>query len=112
MKQATRPVSYTHLDVYKRQVVGSIVYTALPASVAPVHKVGARHEAALICKVLHPFPFARLPSPVPPISRRGAVAWMMDEYFGLTRVGWVREYILDVKAVSYTHLDVYKRQVR
>ena len=30
--RSTRPVSYTHLDVYKRQGVGQLSHRALPAS--------------------------------------------------------------------------------
>ena len=68
----TRPVSYTHLDVYKRQIEGNLMGSYL--------------------KRLHTASFLRL------------VHYTQDFVFGDHQV------FITCQAVSYTHLDVYKRQ--
>ena len=71
------PVSYTHLDVYKRQ--------------RPDHRFGCRARAAL-----------------PDREGRAAALDARRRH----RCGDRRRALRDLPAVSYTHLDVYKRQLR
>ena len=68
-----KAVSYTHLDVYKRQAQGSRAFVGGPAALRPGHGRAPQWRGP-----------HRRPSP-----RRAALA-----------------------AVSYTHLDVYKRQIK
>ena len=74
MQVSAGSVSYTHLDVYKRQIVGyvlvSIMAMVLPTTFTYVDDTGATVEATK--------------------------AWVLN---------WDK-----VAPVSYTHLDVYKRQ--
>ena len=70
--QGDSPVSYTHLDVYKRQSLVRIIVSALLCG-----------AAAFACTLL----------PVGNLIRLGAAV------------------VVGAGAVSYTHLDVYKRQV-
>ena len=69
------PVSYTHLDVYKRQSVDSRMIPAFFKMVFQLRFMGAA-----------------------PFSENGAVS----RYAA----------VLSTDAVSYTHLDVYKRQLQ
>ena len=78
----TDPVSYTHLDVYKRQEVRERPQERLAAECG---EVKARLAAAE--------PAVSLPRPV-----RERLLALLDEAAS--------------NAVSYTHLDVYKRQAR
>ena len=54
-----RPVSYTHLDVYKRQVVGS-----RPSRVTQVGAFGRREAAGIVCIAAEAWPSTQRPSPV------------------------------------------------
>ena len=92
-KYTIAPVSYTHLDVYKRQqsicmgapfyVLGPLVTDSAPGydhiTAAIGGAVAARNGAAFLCYVT-PAEHLALPN------------------------------VEDTKPVSYTHLDVYKRQ--
>ena len=70
--QGAAPVSYTHLDVYKRQVYP--LYTQINYKGTPVRVV--------------------------PLQYSNIIKWLTNRTEGLP--GYI--------AVSYTHLDVYKRQ--
>ena len=87
--RAARSVSYTHLDVYKRQVIPLLI-TSLGVTLAfkmRFWNIGAEGQ---ICV--------------------GAIA---ATYFALFHDDWPQWILLVVMApVSYTHLDVYKRQGR
>ena len=97
-----RAVSYTHLDVYKRQV---LAHGRWRSPFGPIGEARRR-------------PFARLrPSDVQ--NLRGRALWLGKPREKPTRKGadmgtallWLAAgYALG--AVSYTHLDVYKRQGR
>ena len=93
------PVSYTHLDVYKRQVVEGVgdhgCEYMTGGCVVILGKVGKNFAAGM----------------------SGGIAYVLDEDNTLyTRVNKAMVKIrrvtdkYDVQAVSYTHLDVYKRQ--
>ena len=69
--RSTRAVSYTHLDVYKRQILSSPVTLTVPPVRLSIFKIS-------LMVVVLPEPFG----PIKPI----------------------------IYPVSYTHLDVYKRQ--
>ena len=74
-------VSYTHLDVYKRQGLGSAVANVvIKNNPVPMEMVGVEDRFVQV----------------------GAESFLREEY-GLTAAHIV-------EAVSYTHLDVYKRQ--
>ena len=84
-KSALFPVSYTHLDVYKRQVVGTAAVRVGGPSSPPHHpdlgrRYADRSSVAQLLRVIT----------APEVRRRGVARRL---------------------AVSYTHLDVYKRQV-
>ena len=82
-------VSYTHLDVYKRQV---------------------------LC-LIYPYCQGTLAQKVPNTSRRGGPvdtfhAEVLDYFLYPPRRSQLRlDWFYRYQAVSYTHLDVYKRQV-
>ena len=67
------PVSYTHLDVYKRQMLNQVLVTKQTGE-----------TGKLVSKIM--------------VAE--AVALKKECYFAI------------LQAVSYTHLDVYKRQIR
>ena len=75
------PVSYTHLDVYKRQVLAKI-----EEEIAEI-----RHEMV---------------SNAPPERLADELG---DVLFACANLA--RHLQIDPEAVSYTHLDVYKRQL-
>ena len=107
-------VSYTHLDVYKRQVRGE------PAG--RLVEVHGRHGGRPPC-VGGTVPVCRAAAPSPPRWRRGqrpgGTAYrqvcrlaLRTHSFGLiwlSIAAWV-SLSSAAKTVSYTHLDVYKRQ--
>ena len=73
------PVSYTHLDVYKRQLQAHPMLRN--AFLFPQLCDAVPHKRFIAAVIVH--------DPLPPIST----------------------YYFNIRAVSYTHLDVYKRQV-
>ena len=77
-------VSYTHLDVYKRQAHG---YATLKTSdgIEAIELARTHHPALILMDI------------------------QLPEVSGLEVTKWIKEDD-DLKAVSYTHLDVYKRQ--
>ena len=79
------PVSYTHLDVYKRQVSNGISGPEMPDLIGVTRRIA---ELTL--------------------ANRGITATITEEYDDEVPVNEVI-YQYPV-AVSYTHLDVYKRQ--
>ena len=88
-------VSYTHLDVYKRQVYDGL-RRAIPVIDAAIDKIGRLvGGCAPVCSN------RAAPAELEAFFRGvpvGAVSWGMESF--------VRCYL----AVSYTQLDVYKRQ--
>ena len=84
------PVSYTHLDVYKRQVRG-----VLP------HMIERGSGDIIVTSSLA----AHFPTPWEPVY--ASSKWAIDCF-----VQTVRRKVFKhgIRAVSYTHLDVYKRQ--
>ena len=42
---------------------------------------------------------------------RDKTGLIIDAYFSGTKVKWILDHVEGARAVSYTHLDVYKRQV-
>ena len=121
-----RPVSYTHLDVYKRQelegfeaddIIGTVAREAEEQGLKPLIITGDKDELQLATektKVL--------------ITRRGISQFeLYDRQAMIDKYGFTPEQFIDFKglmgdssdnipgipgAVSYTHLDVYKRQGR
>ena len=117
------PVSYTHLDVYKRQIVLGVLIGLLLGIIAAMKRGGALDYGILI--------FCMFVTSVPSL----VIALILQLYFAgdagllhLPIIGWPKgselwfggwEYtilptiagaLFYVAAVSYTHLDVYKRQ--
>ena len=86
------PVSYTHLDVYKRQAR----YLARPAGVA--FPFGLYHLAATGDASWHEYACF-----IAQQARRAGLAVTLTP-------GDIRAVSSDQYPVSYTHLDVYKRQ--
>ena len=103
LSRSRKPVSYTHLDVYKRQAQQS-------GWIQPSHS-----EAAFAKAKDRVRQWAAMARPVALLSRAevtrltGVEGWLggwIDRSGGvLNPVGFARG------PVSYTHLDVYKRQV-
>ena len=115
MKRITpRPnaVSYTHLDVYKRQILGLVAIWLSLTPPGPLAWVGI----ALLGAALHamvPVSIVIAQELVP--HRAGMAAGLMLGFsYGLGGLCTpITGYIADtygVQTVSYTHLDVYKRQ--
>ena len=84
-REDNSPVSYTHLDVYKRQDIAYLQYTSgstrTPAGVVMSHK-----------------------------NIQVNIEQIVSGYFG--EHGGIAPPETTVVSVSYTHLDVYKRQVQ
>ena len=78
MPFASRAVSYTHLDVYKRQAYQWIARLGLQNTIARVSKK-ARND-------------------------------VVGKFLSFDSVDWSRTIAYSMGHVSYTHLDVYKRQ--
>ena len=95
----TRTVSYTHLDVYKRQIRGSL------AAIAEVtQELGIR---ACLC-----YEVSDVYKRQVYISGDGVTVAVPAPAEGLSEaaVARITEAVTTGTAVSYTHLDVYKRQ--
>ena len=89
---ALRSVSYTHLDVYKRQVRGWVLANARAMLAEILQTTGTPDDPGLPCH-----------------------AQLEQQLAGFPEVHWAA--VLDpalerLRSVSYTHLDVYKRQRR
>ena len=106
----TRPVSYTHLDVYKRQVVDSLTNAGIPN--APVTISGGALEATITVQTnatgnytaqVLPATYTVTAGPLPPgYPTSNSVSGQVVTVSNTTTVPNI--------PVSYTHLDVYKRQ--
>ena len=119
-KQTIAPVSYTHLDVYKRQVwalaedpmakqLGRLAglsalaqYSMLAEPKWPVYALSATEWKAATVTGLQ-----ELPEPV--AGARELQLWSYSPAL-LPGVATVDPLSLTLSPVSYTHLDVYKRQ--
>ena len=135
--EAGEPVSYTHLDVYKRQqvviadlakmphlliagqtgsgksvgintMIMSLIYRSSPDDV----KLIMIDPKVVELSVYNGIPHLLIPVVTDPKKAAGALNWavaeMMERYnkFASSNVRDLKGY----NAVSYTHLDVYKRQ--
>ena len=87
------PVSYTHLDVYKRQIRSGYV------KISYKNRNGVRKEAALDWRELYEILSYMVKQPF-------YCGEDQKKYYQETKQKADRD-----KTVSYTHLDVYKRQV-
>ena len=91
----SRPVSYTHLDVYKRQVLG-LLY--------------ANRMQTVAYKVIEKFGLFDLLGTE--VKRALRNSYMSDLIINDSYMQCVDELSQVLTPVSYTHLDVYKRQYR
>ena len=106
------PVSYTHLDVYKRQAV----LPAITLSITGVANI-AMHTREKMIDVMESdymlFATARGESKKTMVIRHGlrniALPAMTLQFASISEI--IGGSVLVEQAVSYTHLDVYKRQV-
>ena len=87
------PVSYTHLDVYKRQVLGlsQMFMCEEILTEGALAGLGKTMQASVISVI---FTAARIP----------LALLLSATALGLSGIWWA------ITPVSYTHLDVYKRQ--
>ena len=96
MRKGTFPVSYTHLDVYKRQE----------------HKI--KNAAIIRIEQLYPLNYEMLKEIVAKYPRaQKKWIWCQEEPRNMGAFYYIRprlEELSNHKPVSYTHLDVYKRQ--
>ena len=95
--EACEAVSYTHLAVYKRQATKFLNEVAMPRYNARDDRLASMTDESVdrfcTCILCQSFAPAHCCGVTPErLGLCGAVSW------------------LDAKAVSYTHLDVYKRQ--
>ena len=104
-RQCLTPVSYTHLDVYKRQAVETetiVPETAEKPAEAPVVEKAADTPSDA------PKPASEADKPEGEADKAEP-----DDKSKTDEFSWPddwRERIAGEDAVSYTHLDVYKRQ--
>ena len=127
-------VSYTHLDVYKRQVVPRFY---LPELLRHIKEVGKKYNFRSVCyghagdgnvhvriikdELSDNYWKNEVPNGVREIFEK--VVALGGTISGEHGIGWVQRRFMDikfpefqmelmrgVKTVSYTHLDVYKRQ--
>ena len=89
-----RPVSYTHLDVYKRQLGGLAVLGLVAALVLN----------AFQSNLVFFFSPTQVMAGEAPKGKPFRIG-------GLVKEGSIKREADGVTPVSYTHLDVYKRQV-
>ena len=103
--QSTRSVSYTHLDVYKRQVFGStlVMLQQIKASNAALQ---AQHVAHSASKQLTMPRINRPERDVDAEAVNNAIRDIVTPWASLLKALETAA----IEAVSYTHLDVYKRQ--
>ena len=94
-------VSYTHLDVYKRQVLDRIKFTHILVAHSHLAMAGflTNMNMLVLSNISDPESAAvkSLNHPVPYFAWQGALAFHIACLVG-------------IGTVSYTHLDVYKRQ--
>ena len=98
------PVSYTHLDVYKRQIYGlsdKIKSSLADKDLSKAEKI-LEQTAKLNQKILV-YDSESYPQILKNISSPPYVLYVQGKVLELDKV-------LTIGAVSYTHLDVYKRQ--
>ena len=88
------PVSYTHLDVYKRQIFGNKAEGVLHQCQYVLRLQVTFHQQIITGEAAHGTPIDNLVLPLRVIAQVGGGK------------------MFDSMPVSYTHLDVYKRQVR
>ena len=114
LKRWSVPVSYTHLDVYKRQVILSHINTSVGKTLQRVFN----QESSILCNVgIHIYAH---PSEHSQCFMAQGPTWVQPSEVSSTIhpshhfTGHFVEFIARVEAllgpVSYTHLDVYKRQ--
>ena len=103
-------VSYTHLDVYKRQVFNILGPLSNPAG-AHMELMGVFDQS-----LVEPLAQVMMKLGV----NRGMVVFGQDKLDEISmsaptsvceiKDGWFQSYEITPEPVSYTHLDVYKRQ--
>ena len=99
-----RPVSYTHLDVYKRQLLGRLA-DVKPTKILILNKIDliARDALLLLTKIANEkakFDSTFMISALKGDGVADLKSWLAER---MPPSPW---------PVSYTHLDVYKRQIR
>ena len=120
-----RPVSYTHLDVYKRQAkeLSSYGYREVNLNLGcPSATVTAKNKGAGFLSVPNELDrfleqvFSGLETEAVQVSVKTRTGMEShDEFEELLKIYNrypLKELIIHPRAVSYTHLDVYKRQGR
>ena len=109
MLRSPRPVSYTHLDVYKRQLLG-FALVKLGERVVGLRKLAGEASDTMI-------QVTRFVLEMTPLGTFGLIAALVGAY-GFEKLLPLGTFVfalylacaLHIVAVSYTHLDVYKRQ--
>ena len=91
------PVSYTHLDVYKRQTVASEVMAVLCLA-SDISDLKER-----LARIIVAYTYDGKPVTAKDLRAEGAMAALLKDALKPNLVQ-------TIEAVSYTHLDVYKRQ--
>ena len=115
-------VSYTHLDVYKRQdtdihadYIIAILEKYYQVKIVPENTLIIFDEIQMCERALTSLKYFSEETPEYHVIAAGSllgVAVNREKYsFPVGKVQMVTMYPMDLEAVSYTHLDVYKRQV-
>ena len=110
-------VSYTHLDVYKRQPVWKADTPNMHGFIDKMPDQKGKHCFAF--NTHGALPYLYFPIVLPNLKNHGLLPIGYRDWYGnVTMPGMPKPYYTyghpdaqDVMAVSYTHLDVYKRQI-
>ena len=102
IKPVTRlaPVSYTHLDVYKRQAIGD----------TPLNVMYSTHSLISRTVPLPKFPFTYVLQPNCLQSSKNSCVPKLLSSTTPPQCVLIIFFLFSLGPVSYTHLDVYKRQ--
>ena len=94
------PVSYTHLDVYKRQALAGTACNSGDAGFYPPEREQAKYYIVQYNR-------GHYGNSEEELRQADAI----EIRFGQASMGGIGESVESTDTVSYTHLDVYKRQV-
>ena len=100
-------VSYTHLDVYKRQLVELVFYVCDPRQQKKLERLEIVPEDGIVAlsrKLMDGRSISRINGEMVPIGRLKEAAEILIDIHG--------QHEHQSLPVSYTHLDVYKRQLQ